>query len=174
MWGGRLAIKGHERGSGVHLCTLLFTCEYLMCYSLQKKNCTVRGWHNTVYAYVYVNAKIWGWKGVWRLWLSRFKNIERLPFNNIICWQFNSKLWVQSASQRRASQRLELIYDKVQQRPTHLLLAAIDLPFLLVWQSKHGLPVLIRKVQFILQRQRLLLSIPAFIFKPNVQFSWET
>lgn len=51
------------------------------------------------------------------------------------------------------------MYGKARQRPTHLLLAAVDLPFLLIRQSEHGLPVLIRQVQFILQQeQRLLCS----------------
>ena len=35
----------------------------------------------------------------------------------------------------------------------YLLFAAVDLPFLLIRQSKHGLPVLIRQVQLILQQQ---------------------
>lgn len=45
------------------------------------------------------------------------------------------------------------MYSRVRQRPTHLLFAAVDLPFLLIGQGEHGLPVLIRKVQFILQQQ---------------------
>lgn len=39
------------------------------------------------------------------------------------------------------------------QGPTHLLLAAVDLPFLLIGQSEHGLPVFICQVQFILQQE---------------------
>lgn len=42
---------------------------------------------------------------------------------------------------------------KVERRPTHLLLAAVDLPFLLIRQSKHGLSVLICQVQLILQNK---------------------
>lgn len=47
---------------------------------------------------------------------------------------------------------------KVQQRPTHLLLAAVDLPFLLIGQSEHGLPVLIGQVQLILQQQATVFN----------------
>lgn len=35
----------------------------------------------------------------------------------------------------------------------HLLLAAVDLPFLLRGQCKHSLPVFVSEIQFILQRQ---------------------
>lgn len=45
---------------------------------------------------------------------------------------------------------------------THLLLAAIDLPFFLIGQSEHGLPVLIRQVQFILQWQERFMIPHSF------------
>ena len=36
----------------------------------------------------------------------------------------------------------------------YLFLAAVDLPFLLSWEGKHGLPVLLAEVEFILATHR--------------------
>lgn len=60
---------------------------------------------------------------------------------------------LQTACQLQADLRSELTRSKARQGATHLLLAAVDLPFLFIGQREHGLPVLVRQVQFILQQQ---------------------
>lgn len=165
-WGGRFGDCVLKQGLGsAFVYSVLLMCVLYghVRYCMYRQYCEIRSWRN-----VYINAEMRSWKGGRLCGWTDSKWV--LPFNNIHCWQFGCLNPQLKASQLRASQRLELMYSKAQQRPTHLLLAAVDLPLLLIGQSKHGFPVLIRQVQFILQQQQ---GSFLFIFKPLRQpFQW--
>lgn len=64
-----------------------------------------------------------------------------------LCLPTSLNLYLIFYNSKAALQELE----KLESKNTNLLLAAVDLPFLLSRQGKHGLSVLVGKIQFILQ-----------------------